>query len=63
VRRAALRSWVARFAVIDVGRSQLIELERAAFAPAEIWLSAGWVARSAGDGRISLLRDPATSTA
>jgi tRNA(Ile)-lysidine synthase len=63
VRRAALRSWVARIAAIDVGRGQLIELERAARAPAEIWLSAGWVARSAGEGRISLSRDPATSTA
>ena len=63
MRRAALRSWVARFAKIDVGRSQLIELERASFAAAEVWLSAGWVARSAGDGRIFLVRDPATSTA
>jgi tRNA(Ile)-lysidine synthase len=63
VRRAALRSWVARLATIDVGRSQLIELERALFVPAEVWLSAGWVARSAGDGFVWLARDPATSTA
>jgi tRNA(Ile)-lysidine synthase len=63
VRRGALRSWVARVAALDVGRSPLIGLERAVFARAEVWLSAGWVARSAGEGRITLARDPATSTA
>jgi tRNA(Ile)-lysidine synthase len=63
VRRGALRRWLARCAAIEVGRAQLVLLERALFAPAEVWLSAGWVARSRGDGRVSLTRDPATSTA
>jgi hypothetical protein len=58
-----LRRWLTRCAAIDVGRSQLVDLERALFAPAEVWLSAGWVARSCGDGRVSLVHDPETRTA
>jgi tRNA(Ile)-lysidine synthase len=63
VRRLTLRGWIERETAIDPGRSQLEQLERALFARAEVWLSAGWVVRSRGQGRLELRRDPKASTA
>ena len=63
VRRAALRSWLSRDAGVRVRRPQLAELERAAAAPAEVWLASGWVVRAHGDGRLRLEHDPATHKA
>jgi tRNA(Ile)-lysidine synthase len=63
VRRLALRVWLERETTHDPGRAQLVALERALSAPAEVRLAAGWVVRSKNVGRLELVRPPKSSTA
>jgi tRNA(Ile)-lysidine synthase len=63
VRRYALRAWIESETSHEPGRAQLIALERALSAHAEVWLAAGWVVRSESAGRLVLARDPKSSTA
>lgn len=58
IRVLALRRWLGRSLGAEPGRAHLLEIERATRAPAEVWLPAGWVLRSAGDGRLRLSRTP-----
>jgi tRNA(Ile)-lysidine synthase len=56
IRRLALRIWLERATGEALRRSHLAAVDRATSAPGEIWLSAGWVVRSAGNGRLQLAR-------
>lgn len=57
IRRLALRIWLERATGEEPRRSHLAAVDRATSAPGEIWLSAGWVVRSAGNGQLQLDRD------
>jgi tRNA(Ile)-lysidine synthase len=57
IRRLALRIWLERGTGEEPRRSHLAAVDRATGAPAEVWLSAGWVVRSTGNGRLQLGRN------
>lgn len=60
IRVLALRIWLERATGEEPRRSHLAAVDRATNAPGEIWLSAGWVVRSAGNGQLQLGRNRAT---
>jgi tRNA(Ile)-lysidine synthase len=57
IRRLALRIWLERATGEEPRRSHLAAVDRAMTAAGEVWLSAGWMVRSAGNGRLQLGRD------